>query len=504
MTQGDVASEGETDYYIQGSSCASSDFNNKSGLHSNCVNYGSDLSSSFVTGACVFVWHVILPGNAMNTISSGGLQGIIGASTTNFNTWYVGGNDHGRNPYGGWQNYAMYPDAPADYTGGSGHGGTYQYFGAGANVVSPPSKGTQHGWDAMRYGRGELIITEGTSTGPANYTDLATYNDTGPNRFGLFQAQGGGFLWKGLMSYGSSSTACYFEDSNKSITIDDTPATYDYFNKMEVNHTGTIVNMTNIVISALGSVSPGQWEMNDNATAYHTSCLFKDMDTFVYQSKSTINGTTYLRCNTVTQGSAAITNTVFSSSVGTAALSADAITQLSNLSFISSGTGWAIEGFGSTGNYTLNSITYDGYDSGTGATGATGSRALHILATAGTATIFYPGGDAPSYYSEGAAVVLVADSYDFTFTVNPSIVGYEWRVYSVTALGSLEGSVELAGEETASFDYQTYTYEYVSPENIAVQILSQPVEDYEESVTYYVLADADQDINVILTKDENN
>ena len=99
--QGDVAAEGETDYYIQGSSCASSDFNNKTGLHSNVVDYGSNIN--FAPGDCAFVWHVILPGNAMETYANGGLVGFIGASTTNFNGWDVGGSDYGRNPYGGWQ-----------------------------------------------------------------------------------------------------------------------------------------------------------------------------------------------------------------------------------------------------------------------------------------------------------------------------------------------------------------------------------------------------------------
>jgi hypothetical protein len=504
MTQGDVASEGETDYYIQGNSCASSDFNNKSGLHSNGVNYGSDLSGSFGTGGCFFSWHVILPGNAMDTFDNGGLRSVVGSSLSNWNAWKSGGNDYGRNPYGGWQNYVAWPQATPDYTGGSGHGGVYQYFGAAANVLSPPSKGTQHGWDAMYYGRGTITITEGTAGAPANYTDLAAYNDTGPNRFGLFQNQQGSFLWKGMISYGSSSTACYFLDQNKSIIVDDAPATYEEFNMMRIYNSSTEVYLTSMVYSSLGATSPGTFQVVADTTAYLDACLFKDWGKFYFQSKSTVDGTTFLRCDSVTQNSASIINTLFSNSIGSAALKVDAVGSISNLSFVSSGTGWAMEGFSSTGSYTLNSITYNGYDSGTGPSGATGDRALHILATAGTATIFYPGGDLPSYYSEGAAVLFIADSYDFKFTLSPSITGYEWRIYSVTALGSLDGAVELTGEETATVDNQTYTYEYASDVNIGVQIISQPVKDYIESATYYILSDGDQDINIILTKDENN
>ena len=245
-------------------------------------------------------------------------------------------------------------------------------------TINDISKGNPAAHDAIRYGRGQYIITDGSSTAPANYTEISEDNDTGSNRNGLFSAQGGGFLWKGLISYGSSSTACYFKDSNKTVIIDDTPATYTAFNQMEVVNAGTEVILTNIVVSSLGSVSPGMFNMVNNATAYIDSCFWKDMYTFSFSSNSTVIGTTFLRCNSVTQSGASISSTVFSESIGPAALEMDVVGSISDLSFISAGTGWAIEEFSSAGSYTLDGITYDGYDSGTGASGNTGDGSLHI------------------------------------------------------------------------------------------------------------------------------
>jgi len=488
----------EQDYYIQGSACKSSTV--KDGLSSLAI-----VVSSFTVPdpGAVFFWQVLFAPNSLATFSAGGQRCVIGTDVNNFLWWNSGGSDvYPNNFYGGWKNIAISPTVTQDGTEGSPGANTL----VGIGVYLPttyPSKGAPLGFDAVRYGRGQLRAEYGSSTGPANFTDMAFQNDTGPNRWGLCSLQGGTFIQKGLLSIGHTG-ACYFEDSNKAINIDDTPRATGVFNKWEVNGTTTVFSLTNCTVASLGSTSPGDFEMIDNATGVNfNACLFKDMGTFTFLSNGVVVGSTFLRCDTVYQGGSSITETVFSSSKGLAALYADTVTAISDLSFISQGTGWAIEGFASAGSYTLNGITYDGYDSGTGASGNTGDRALHILASSGTATIYYPGGDLPSYYSEGAAVVTVGASYDFKFTLSPSVTGYEWRIYSVTALGSLAGSSELTGQETATVDNQTYTYQYAAPINIAVQVISEP-KDYVESVTYYTLADGDQNITITLTPDENN
>jgi hypothetical protein len=399
MTQGDAASEGETDYYIQGSSCASSDFNNKTGLHSSCINCGSDQSGSFSAGDVVLIWHVILPGNATDTFANGGLRAIIGASVTAWSAWKVGGNDYARNPYGGWHCYAVDPTATADYTGsGGGHAGAYQYFGAGANLLSAPSKGTQHGWDAMRYGRAEIYCT-GTGCTFTGMEQENSYNDgtNGYNRWGLFQEQGGVYLWKGLMSIGQSGTSATFSDSNKTIIIDDCPATYAAFNKIEIQNASTSCTWTNITFLSLGSTAPGAFEMIADATVALTGCVFTDMSTFIFDSNATVDTCTFRRCGQVTQAASDIDDCTFDSTTAVSALLADNPNNIDGCSFTSDGSSHAIElDTACAGNsYTLTNCTYSGY------TATDGNQEL-FNDSGGAVTITIDGGDTITNIKNGA------------------------------------------------------------------------------------------------------
>ena len=85
--------------------------------------------------------------------------------------------------------------------------------------------------------------------------------------------------------------------------------------------------------------------------------------------------------------------------------------------------------------------------------------------------------------------------------MSPSITGYEWRIYDVTATGSLAGAVELDGEENAIADNQSYSYSYTADDAIAVQIIDEG--NYVESITYYTLKNADQDVLITLTPETN-
>ena len=56
--------------------------------------------------------------------------------------------------------------------------------------------------------------------------------------------------------------------------------------------------------------------------------------------------------------------------------------------------------------------------------------------------------------------------------MTPSITDYEWRIYEVTAAGSLAGAVELDGEESATADNQSYAHPTTGTITIAIQILN--------------------------------
>lgn len=407
--------EAETDFPIEGTYCASQICTKASTLGSACFNNGSDISGSFGTYDCVFVWQTFLPAAAVDTFANGGLQIIIGASVAAWSAWKTGGKDFGRYPYGGWQNNVVWPSFTADYTNSGGNGGAFQYFGSGVNVVSGIGKGSPHGVDIIRYGRGEVIVEYG-DTGVATFAGIATQNDT--YRWGLFQKVAGGYLWKGLISLGTSGNAVYFTDANVNITVDNCLRTFADFCKIQIVNASSEVYWDNVNITALidatyGSLSIGAFEVVNDAVVELTNCVFTDMGAFTFLSNSVLTGCTWRRCAIVTQGSATITGCLFDECAAAKALVADDLTLISNCDFVSDGTGYAIEGFSAAGSYTLNNITFSGYAA---SDGSSGNEALHVLASAGTVTINYTGA-APSVHSAGATIVKVGSSVDITVTV---------------------------------------------------------------------------------------
>jgi hypothetical protein len=401
----------DTDFFIQGAGCYSSDTNNKTGLCSGCINYGSDISSSFSAGDVVLIWHVLLPGNAMN-VASNGLRAIIGASTSAFTWWPMGGRDAGRNPQGGWQCYAVDPTNGSGTAVGGGHGGAYQYFGAAADVTSNIAKGKMHGWDAIRYGRGQLIAEYGDlSNGYCTFAGVAQYNDyndvtNGYNRFGLFQEQQGSYLWKGLLSLGTTSNAVDFRDSNRVIFADDTPNTYAAFNKIEIKNASSNIEWENISITALGTYAPGNLEVVDNATVAMDSCNFQGMGTFIFQSNSDITNTIFKGCALITAGGGTFTGTrVLTSSVAADAsafkwdTNADPDGELDNMEFTIGGNAHhAIE----LGSNTPSSITLRGWTT-SGFNAANGNNDSTIYNNSGKAiTINIIGGSGNFSYKNGS------------------------------------------------------------------------------------------------------
>lgn len=411
----------EQDFLIQGSYCTSQLCTKAAttDLSSLVVDYGSDLAGSFTNGVtCAFMWHVFLPANAIDTFANGGLRFIVAADVADGNAWKVAGNDFGRNPYGGWQNVAVDPSYTPDYTLGVGHGGVYRWFGSGTNQLRGIGKGAPHGVDAIRYGRGEVIIEHGDAgNGYGTFTGIATQNDSQNNRWGLLQAEGVGYLWKGLLSFGNSTNACDFRDSNVSVTIDDTPRTYASFNKIEINNASSRVDWTGVSFTAVNAsqLSIGQLEVVDNADINLDTCTFTDMGAFIFQSNSTVNSTTFRRCGQVTQGGGVFDGGIFEESTASGSLYVNNLDNIDNCAFYSDGSNHAMELTSAhAGNsYTLTGCTYTDYAT---TSGSTGNECIYNN-SGGAVTIYVVGGDQPSIRNGIGASTSLPSSITLTMTV---------------------------------------------------------------------------------------
>jgi hypothetical protein len=396
----------ETDYFIQKTACVSKPFNiTAGGIY--CTT-----SQAITSSQLFWAWYYFGCPNKLLGETSGGLQALVGQSGTAHDKWDVLGSD--TYTYGGWRCIPVdFLNVGYDDRTGAG-AGTSQFlvFGVYCNTSGGIGKGNPLGIDVMRYGRGEARINGGETGNYATFTGFATENDDLNNRWGLIQAVDGGYLQQGLVILGYAS-AVDFRDSNKYIVIANTKKVLSSFNRWEVRQAGSRVDWTNISISSLGTVARGEFECIDNADINFDSCVFTDMSTFVFQSASTILNTTFRRCGVVTQGGAVFANCIFDNSREVKAILVNSISNLSNCFFISSGTGYAIEGFGTAGDYTISDVTFTNYASGNG---TSGNEAIHVLASSGIVNINIDGGTTPSIHTEGATVNVIIPEVILTLT----------------------------------------------------------------------------------------
>lgn len=414
--------------FIQGTDCYAQNSGKAVGLEISIVyNHGSNISGTLATDDVIFAWFFYAVGTNLETYANSGWRFGIGASTAAWSWYRVGGSDYGRNPYGGWTNFAIDPTATATGTIGGGNGGAYQYFGNVPYTINEITKGDPTAVDAIRYGRGILSITGTGST----FSELASYNDynaggtppgtsstsvdSGYHRLGLFQDNGGVYVWKGLLSFGVTATSVTFSDSNETIIIDDCPHTYAAFNKIEVHNASSSVTLNNItfISTASTTIAKGRFEMIADATLNLSGCSFNGLDTFIFDSNSTVDGCTFNGCGLITPRSADLSNSIFNKSTSSSTILWNEATDTSGLldgcSFISDGSNHAIEitSFPGTNQITLNDAIFTGYAA---ANGSTGNEAIYVNIGTGTFTIYTSNCSGNIYYrTAGATVTIIAD-----------------------------------------------------------------------------------------------
>ena len=406
--------DGETDAYIQGDACTSCTV--KTGIG---VLLAPTASVTIPANGAFLVWMKWDAPNSLEPYANGGLRSCIGTSTTALYSFDQDGGD--TYTYGGWKNYAAGDpnDAAvtADETLGT-PGTSWTYLGGGFNATSVPSKGNPFQVDAIRYGRCtvEAVNGDGTS-GYATFDGLATENDEANNRWGLFQAVPGGYSWKGQLNFGNSTNIVDFRDSNKAITVEDTPKTTTYFNRVEVSNTTSNVFLTAISFTSLGTNSRGDWVCNDEANVVLDTCTYTGWGTSSHLSNTDVLGCTYSRCLGVNAFSSNCQGTTFTGYEGASNTSAlvwednvDTNGKLNDCVFVHGDGSNDCHGLElanqSLTSITLTDVTFSGYSSANG----NSNSAIHVKKTTGSLTINITGGTTPTIQTEGAAVSVVAGS----------------------------------------------------------------------------------------------
>jgi hypothetical protein len=449
----------DTDDFIEGTSCAS---RNPFSSSTRGIVYDGT-TQTIASGDAAFIWCKADVAQALNSKAGGGIQIVIGNTTNTNSRWYVDGNDTYQ--IGGWKCYPIDPTITAS----SGSHTNTTVFGCMWNVpASGPSKGQPFKLDAIRHGR-SLIITDGDlANGYSTFSGAAAFDNDLTRQWGLLRFGNGVYTFQGLLQLGvTGGNSVDFRDSNKACFVAATDYVSSTFNGVEVRNAASRVDWTGISINALGTVSRGYFEAVDNADINFDSCAFRDMDTFIFQSNSTIIDTTFARCNQVTLGGATMSGCIFSRSTATTALLAGStVAGLSNTQFISSGTGHALEITGGT-THTLNGLTFTGY---AGTNGSTGNEALFVNIPSGTVNI--TADSAVTYRTAGATVNLTVGQK--TLTITGVVSGSDIVIKSAGTTTKLQDDQDIAGTST------TYSYTYSAGTFVDIAVYA------EGYVPYYV------------------
>jgi len=493
----------ETDYFINGVNCMS-----KNAFASATKWMVEDTTNTLLTTGdlnAIYMWITHLTPWLLDTTADWWMQVLSWSSSAALNTDNYAGSD--TIDYGApWICAVVDPENATASTGTILPTAMDTYW-LQAKLVWWPTKGAPLWIDAIRQWR-TYDITAWDSWTPWTFTWFAAKNDLNANRYGQLQWVpwiSGSYTMQCHISIWTVATAAYFKDTNFNISLNDLEYVDPDFQLFEVINTWTTCIWENGTISSVGTNAKGNFLVTSSLLVEHTGMVFNDMGTFSYDNNSTIDWTKFVRCWLVSQLWSTITWSTFESSANATALLVDWLNTITGNTFNSDWTWYAVDLWiiGSTQslNWDNTDIWYAWTDWTTGnetikvSVSNWFTLTINVVSWASTPTV---------HNSWAWTVNVVAWLVSYKFTVNPSIIDYEWRLYSVTAIWSLAWSVELDWEENATADNQTYNYTHTWDIFIAVQIISQPDHDYEEEIYYDTLTNTNKDITINLTSDTNN
>ena len=192
------------------------------------------------------------------------------------------------------------------------------------------------------------------------------------------------------------------------------------------------------------------------------------MNTFGFDANTTVTSCTFRGCGQITSNGATITGSTISNSTATSALVAgSSVTGLSNIDFVSSGTGHGLEITGGT-SHTLSGITFTNY--GGGQNTNTGNEALFVNIGSGTVNI--TADSALTYRSAGATVNVTVGQK--TLTVSNVVSGSDVVIKSAGTITKLQDDQDITGTTS------NYSYTYSAGTFVDVAVYA------EGYVPYYV------------------
>jgi hypothetical protein len=434
----------------------------------------------------IYVW--VLANGSMDTLVNGGIAIVLLDATPDEIGYHVAGSDvaafrHAEGPVG-WQclliDGAVKDVTPGDNTALAGTEAGLDFanitaVGSMFKTLSKALGGASNCFtDTIRYGNDGLVIAGGTTGARGNFDEIAIEDRSGATgtAYGICRELGPGlFGLQGPLTFGLVATSAehWFQDTNVTVIFEDRNiGTSRYYFNVVGNATDTqhfqlgLISGTEFGTDGCNITVPagvgGSSDMSDAdldfVGLYDT--VFTGFDGGILFCDDATNGInhdvfdcSFVLCGTINPGRVDMKNcTISSSSATTAMLVEDSDnTLMEKLSFISDGTGHALE-LTHTGagphTITLKGHSYNGYAS---IDGSTGNEVLlyNPGTTSANITITIAGdGETPTIMKAAGVTgsVTIVNNVDLKFTGLKD--NTEVRVYTAGT------TTELAGIENAT------------------------------------------------------
>jgi hypothetical protein len=292
--------------------------------------------------------------------------------------------------------------------------------------------------DAIDYfssGTGLTLIGGDGADPDGTFTSFVTYDEgTNTNRYGIVSTKEGILYVLGTLTIGSA-TATVFTDTNQTLVFPNGNfGTGTVGIKVNLASATTAVSMSTITMVGRGlygndgstaDTRPDFTVTNTSGTFVMDACNLINFRTITLNSASTITDTSFNRCLSIIPDQGTLDNCVIEASPvasGTATVTAADITDITNCSFISGGTGHAILISSTSGSpFTFVGNTFSGYGGtpGSNLTASSGSTDAAIYNNSGGAITINitSGGSTPSVRNGAGATTTVNSNVTLTITV---------------------------------------------------------------------------------------
>lgn len=462
-----------------------------------------------VPDGSVYIWALFLAAGALFTKANGGLQIALGDGT-NTNYYNVGGSDTYTGGFIKWAINTTF--AASENSGAAADLGDITTIGFVTDVGGATTRFDNFVVDAFDVGLG--LTFNGTTTGNALFAEATAQNAA--TAIGILSNINGIFFCQGSLEFSGTAMTSIGETLVFSDTLGGA-YTYAFDVTGTVTLTNSSVRGSGNADFAFDSSGATNFTMNGGSLDGFATLVTgagQTIDGVVFANggtstiANTISNSTFNGCGAVTVNGTLSSCTV-SNATSTEATIVSTLTKVASCTFIrGSATSHAVQLTGAAGSYNwtgkLTGYTAGSTGNGVQITGGsiTGNEAIHITATTGTFTIAVAdGADIPSVSTAGAIVNVTAGGATFAATISPvPSPNYEWRLYTVTAVGSLAGAVEIDGAENETGGTINYPHTYTN-QPAALQVISN---DYVESITYYTLTGTDINATVNLQVDNND